>query len=250
MKYLYLIAAALGSSLFLTDCNKNKEDAAAAGSSRITYQITTSGQTSETGRVAVSDGDNDASRRDRLSIHWTGGHIFVSEIKFSGKGKKHDKDDDHDNRGNDDKKVECKSKITHSFDLSNLIATLGSISIPADTYNNIEFTVSLVPMGTTAAFALTGSFDRNGVTIPVEIRFDVPVEFSFQIPDSINFNADFTALGTLNLDQLLSGITSQMISSAIFSNGKIIISSNSNVTMFKIIFNGMHAMLKVHVKKH
>jgi len=243
MKNRFLIAAALGSSLFLTDCNKNKGDAAANDSSAITYQLTTSGTTSNLDRMDVST----TGRTEGNAITWTGGYITCNEIRFSAKGHgRGDKDDDDNN------KPEFKSKVILHINLFKTIATLGSITVPADIYNKIEFKIELSPSGDQAAFELTGFYIRNGVSVPITLRFDIPIELAFQLAasDNLNINTALTALNTLDLDQLLQGITQQMLNNAVLVNNTIIISSNSNVAMFKIISNSLHIMLKVKVKEH
>jgi hypothetical protein len=237
MRHTFLIASAIGCSVLLTNCKKESDNNSSNDSSAITYQLTTSGSTSSLGRVDVSD--NTASRVEGAFVTWTGGYITASEIKFAA-------------RGGGNGKVEYKSKVVQRISLFDAIATLGTIVVPPANYKKIEFKIALTPMGSYAAFELNGFYMLNGVPVPIVLRFDSPIEFSFKLmtPESIDFNTNFIALNTLDLNLLLSGITVPMLNNADVVNGTIVIASNSNVTLFNMAWNSLHAILKVKVKKH
>jgi hypothetical protein len=232
MKCHYLIALVTASSLFFSACNKNDK----VTNSNVTYQITTEGS-SQSGRVSTAD--DAGSRTEGLAITWTGGYINTSEIKFEAKG---------------DNNIEFKSKaVTYIdlFDAANAIAAIGDIEVVPGTYEKIVFKTKLEPVGSLAAFELTGFYAINGDTVPVVLRLDQPIELKFEkkTPTTIDANAGFTVLNTLSLDLLASSISLQMLSDAVLANNKIIISAKSNPALFKLMVNVMDGILKVKIKK-
>jgi hypothetical protein len=240
MSNKFFLAAIIVSSLAITSCNKN-HDEATPQSSDITYQLTTTGSSSVPGRLGTDATTASTERIESGSLVWTSGYITTSEIKFKAHG---------------DDKLEYKSKAVQRIDLFNAIATLGSITIPAGTYKKIDFKIAIAPSGPDAAFELNGYFINNGVQVPIVLRIDEPLEFKFQMnntPVTIDPNVGFSALHTLALDWLTSGITLPMLSNAVLTNNVVVISSasGSNGNLFKLILHSMQGgIVKVEVKKH
>lgn len=233
MKNQFLFALVTASSLLFAGCSKNDDGVGDQTSSNVTYQISTSGNGNPTGRTSA------IAKTEGFSIIWTSGYINTSEIKFEAKG---------------DNKVEFKSESVKHIDLFsaiNAISTIGSIPVVPGTYEKIEFKTTLVPVGTSAAFELTGLYVNNGDTIPVAIRFDAPIEFKFEkkTPTTIDANAGFNALNILSLDLLTADITMDMLNNADLINNKIVISASSNSTLYEFVWNSLEGMVKVEIKK-
>jgi hypothetical protein len=239
MKYQFLLAAVTATSLFFSSCTKNDDEAADQTSSNVTYQIAATGHTNQLAGINAGEEVSTSGRTQGFAITWTGGYINASEIKFEAKG---------------DNKVEFKSEtIKHIdlFDAIDAIGTIGNIAVVPGTYEKIEFKTKLVPVGTSAAFELTGFYVNNGDTIPIVIRFDAPIEFKFEkkTPTTIDGNINFAALNTLSLDLLTADITSQMLSSANQINNTIVISKTSNSTLYELMWNSLEGIVKVEIKK-
>lgn len=232
MKNQFLFALVTASSLLFAGCSKN-DDGDGDQTSNVTYQITTSGGGNPSGRIGTT------AKTAGVSIIWTGGYINTSKIKFEAKGEN---------------KVEFKSEsVKHIdlFDAVNAIGTIGSIPVVPGTYEKIEFKTTLVPVGTAAAFELTGFYVNNGDTIPVVVRFDAAIEFKFEkkTPTTIDANAGFNALNILSLDFLTADLTPELLNNADLSNNKIVISASSNSTLYEFVWNSLEGVVKVEIKK-
>jgi major membrane immunogen (membrane-anchored lipoprotein) len=232
MKNQFLLAFATVSALLFSGCTKNDDETADQNSSNVTYQVTATNRNNQLDRITTG-------RTQGFSITWTGGYINTSEIKFEAKG---------------DNKIEFKSNAVRHidlFDAANAIGAIGDIAVAPATYEKIEFKTTLVPVGTQAAFELTGFYVNNGDTVPVVIRFDKPIEFKFEkkTPTTIDAGAGFAALNTLSLDLLTADITSQMLNSATLTNNSIVISSSSNSTLYELAWNALEGVVKVEIKK-
>lgn len=233
MKNQFLFALVTASSLLFAGCSKNDDGSGDQTASSVRYQITTSGGGNPNGRIGTT------AKTEGFSITWTGGYINTSEIKFEAKGEN---------------KVEFKSETVKHIDLFSAIdaiSTIGSIPVVPGTYEKIEFKTKLVPVGTSAAFELTGFYVNNGDTIPVVIRFDAPIEFKFEkkTPTTIDANAGFNALNILSLDLLTADLSLEMLKNAALSNNKIVISASSNSTLYEFVWNALEGMVKVEIKK-
>lgn len=237
MKYSLLIAAVIGSSVLVGGCKKNNDKVEDETSSNVAYHITTINRSSELGRIITGEEAGATNRTAGTTITWTDGYVTTSEIKFEAKG---------------DNKVEFKSKAVQRVNLFDAIASIGSIAVFPGTYDKIEFKTSLEPAAPYAAFELTGYYMKDGVPFPVTVRFDDPIEFKFEkkTPTIIDGHANFDALNILALDLLTSGITVQMLNSAVVVNNTIVISSASNPTLYNIMWNSFGGMVKVEIKKN
>lgn len=235
MKIKFLIATVICGSLFFSSCKKDKESA--HDSSTVTYQITPTGISSTPGRLNTSGYTNSSGRIEGDLLTWTDGYITTSEIKFVAKG---------------DNKVEYKSKVTRQIDLFDAIATIGDITVPPGTYEKIDFKTTLAPDGQFAAFELTGVYMKNGTPVPVTLRFDSPIQFKFEkkTPTVIDANTGISALHSLALDLLTSDLSLEMLNNAVLVNNSIVISSNSNAGLFKVIWHSLEGgIIKVEIKK-
>jgi hypothetical protein len=233
MKIKFLIATVIGGSLFFASCKKDKESV----QDSVTYQITPTGTSSTPGRVNTSEYTGSSGRIEGDLLTWTDGYITTSEIKFEAKG---------------DNKVEYKSKVTRQIDLFDAIATIGDITVPAGNYEKIEFKTTLVPDGRFAAFELTGVYIKNGIPVPVTLRFDSPIQFKFEkkTPTVIDANTGISALHSIALDLLTSDLSVEMLNNAVTVNNSIVISSNSNAGLFKVIWHSLEGgIIKVEIKK-
>jgi hypothetical protein len=186
------------------------------GSSGFKYKLTTSSRSNVLARVESGN------------ITWSSGFASANLLKFEAK-----------NSGGTE--VEFKSSVSQHVDVfASLAASVGTISLPAGTYSEIEFKAELAPSGSDAALELTGEFTSGANTTTVVFTVNSPLEIKTEKNNVvINDNASYTALTTLNLATLTNGITQAMLNSATLTNGKIIISANSNTA----IFNSMLANL-------
>lgn len=138
--------------------------------------------------------------------------------------------------------MEYESRVARRIDLFAPVSQLGNISLPPGRYEEIEIEVDLAPSLTDTAFILRGSFTNNiGYTVPVVFYINELLEFKAEAEDiSIGSAADITALTTLDLSQLTTGITESMLSSATLTNGVLVISATSNAALYSVILSNIN----------
>jgi hypothetical protein len=193
----------LGSLLFFASCKKN------TGSSGFKYKLTTSNRSNVVGRLAAGN------------ITWSSGYGSANLLKFEAKNSS-------------GTEVEYKSTVSQHIDVFTSLATsVGTIDLPQGTYSEIEFKAELAPAGSDAALELTGTFTSGANTTPVVFTVNSPLEIKTEKNNVvISDNASYTALTTLNLSLLTSGITEAMLTRATKTGGKIVISASSNTGIY------------------
>ena len=213
---LYYLAASL--VLFIYSCSKQKD------SSGITYQLKTSNSRSfVTGRVMQG------------VVQWTSGYASIAEIEFEAESNSAE--------------IEYKTEIKQKFDLFAPLSTLGVINIPPGNYNDIEFEMEVQPNATDAALQLSGVFTNNSGTVtPVVFKLNAALEIEAEVSNvTIAPGNNFTALNTLNISLITTGVTETMLNNATRNGGVIEISTTSNVDIYNIIFNNLKTCGDVEV---
>ena len=202
---LFILAA----TLFLASCKKENSDPPG-----ISYKLQTSNRSSVVGRVASGN------------IVWVSGFGNASEVKFEGKAPSGE--------------IEYKSTIQQRIDLFSGVSNLGNLTLPAGTYNEVEFEVKLNPTATEPALLLNGTYTSTGAAVPIIFRIAAPIEIETEVNNvTVVANNGYNALTTLNLSLLTRGITQAMLDNAVRTNGSILINSLSNVDLYNIILNNL-----------
>ncbi len=208
-KFLLITVIAV-TTLFFVSCKKSSNSA-----SGIKYQLQT------TNRSAV------IARTTSGNLQWTSGFGSATEIKFEAKTNNNE--------------AEFKSEVPQHIDLFSSVVTLGNITLTPGTYTEVEFEVELNPTSTDPALELKGQFTDNGITTPVIFRVSSPIEIKNEKSNVvITDNNSYKALTTLNLALLTTGVTESMLNNASSTNGTIMISSTSNISIYNIILNNLH----------
>ena len=196
-------------TLFLASCKKENSDPPG-----ISYQLQTSNRSSVVGRVASGN------------IVWVSGYGNASEVKFEGKGPSGE--------------IEYKTTVQQRIDLFSGISTLGNVTLPPGSYQEVEFEVKLNPTTTEPALLLNGTYTSTGPAIPIVFRIATPLEIETELNNvNVVANNGYNALTTLNLSLLTRGITQTMLDNAVKTNGTILINSLSNVDLYNIILNNL-----------
>ena len=202
---LFILAA----TLFLASCKKENSDPPG-----ISYKLQTSNRSSVVGRVASGN------------IVWVSGFGNASEVKFEGKAPSGE--------------IEYKSTIQQRIDLFSGVSNLGNLTLPAGTYNEVEFEVKLNPTATEPALLLNGTYTSTGAAVPIIFRIAAPIEIETEVNNvTVVANNGYNALTTLNLSLLTRGMTQAMLDNAVRTNGTILINSLSNVDLYNIILNNL-----------
>ena len=207
-KQSYPLALLLCGVLF-TGCEKDEE--ATYG---VYYQLTTSNPTTVLG-TSPTEG---RTARMQAAVSWKSGSAVARRIRFEGVG---------------DTEIDIRTGTPTNINQIGPATSLGMISLPAGDYEEVRFTIEL---SHSDPFQLTG--DYNGT--PLVLQVTTPIDFVLDEGDlSIAARTNYNALTTLNLSQLLNGISASMLSDAMVSNGQILISPSSNVTLYNLIVANM-----------
>jgi len=173
------------------------------------------------------------------SIVWTSGSAWATETKLEGK--------------QNSSQLEFKSSVSQQINLfASVIAGMGNISIPAGTYTEVEFKVTLNQNGSNPAMELNGTY-TSGTGVVTPVVFSINSLFLLKAEQSnvvVSANTSITALTTLNLSLISAGITQAMLNSATVSGGKILISASSNINLYNIITNNFLQFHHVDVTHH
>ena len=223
MKISKILLPAFASLILFSSCKKSAVD-----NNALQYQIQTVNRSANINApVAISN------------IQWTSGFAYANQIKLEGK--------------QNTSEVEFKSNTSQRIDLfSSVAAALGNITIPAGTYNEVEFKIELNANGNTPVFELHGLFtNASGVTTPVIFTVSSLLEIKAEQANvTITDNSSTSALTTLDLSVLTTGVIQSLLNNATLTNGTIILSSSSNAALFNIILNNFLLHHEVEVEQH
>lgn len=206
-------------ALLFFACKKDSE------TSGINYKLRTVNRSATISQAAPGDLHN---QRTMGTITWTSGFASATEIEFEAE--------------TENTEVEFESGVNQKIDLFAPLSSLGIVTVPPGTYEEVEFEVHLSPTATDPALELGGTY--NGT--PIIFRIDQPIEVEAEFEDvTINQGTDFTAIITLNLSLLTQGISDADLNGAALTNGEIIISSNSNATLYNTIIANLKELDEV-----
>jgi hypothetical protein len=227
MKISQLLMTATVAMLLLTSCSKPGSDDTSATAGSMQFQLTTSNPTVVVNKTAAG------------TITWTSGSAYAIETKLEAK--------------RNGVELEFKSSTAQQVNLfGSVITGLGNISIPAATYTEVEYKISLTQNGATPALELNGQYTNSTGTV-TPVVFDVTSLFVIKAEQSnvvVGSGISLTALTTLDLTFVSSGITQAMMNSATVSSGKIVISASSNINLYNILVNNLGQFHHVDVTHH
>jgi hypothetical protein len=244
---LLLYTVAISGSLFAS-CNKDDDDNTAAvpvtstsGAADMGYQLRTINP--------LVDTDPNTPYG---TIQWTSGFANPREIKFEakpsgstgiGNGNGHGNGHGNGNGNNGSKdKIEYKSTYAGQIDLFAPISTVfGNFTLPPGTYKEIELKMKLDGDNTVPALELNGMYTGNNMP-PIPIVFQVPhdVELKTELKDvTIDNNTIFSAITSLDLISLMSGVTPVMLQNVQLTNGTVLISPTSNRHLYDHIMDNL-----------
>jgi hypothetical protein len=213
----------LGITVILSSCSKDE----AIGAGNLQYQVKPAGFTGTIASTGTNSGLN-AIIGSSNTLSFTSGSVNVSEIDFEAESKTVE--------------IEYELKKFLSIDLFNLSPILGSINIPEGTYEEVELKLVLKKstVSSTIPLTLKGTYkDANGLSTPVEFYFNEEYEIEIEAENVlVKSNTDYIGLVNLQLNKLLVNIGSNDLSGATKTNGVIVISNTSNLSLYnKFKFN-------------
>ncbi len=138
--------------------------------------------------------------------------------------------------------MDLKFKNSKLADLFSANSLLGDVTLPAGLYDKISIQIQSdkKDAGTAPVFYLAGIYTNALGTTPIAFIVNKDLKFKASAKDSVQLNtaADYTALFQLDLSNAISNgrITEADLDKASLTNGKIIISENSNKEIYEKFF--------------
>jgi uncharacterized membrane protein YgcG len=166
------------------------------------------------------------------SFAWDTSFLIVSKIEFEAEKRESE-------MARDSSEVHFEWDGPKKIDLFSLTSVIGDISLLSGVYHEISLKIIALKAdaGASPVFYLSGTY-TNSVDSIIPIVVIVNEDFEFKVKkegSSIDATTDYTSLINVNLTLLMGGITSMDLNSATRNNGKIIISSTSNATLYSKI---------------
>ena len=198
----------------LTSCKKEKT----TDNSGLAFQLGIANPRSTVARTAAT-------------LSWQSGFVNANLIKFEAK-----------QAGNE---LEFKSSVQRHIDLFALPVDIGNVSLPAGTYDETEFKISITPDSGEPALQLQGTVNA----IPVEFMIDNSNLIKAE-QQQVTLAGSNVALTTIDLSGLTKGLSATDLTNATQTNGSIIISSSSNVNLYNVILANLQRLEETEVEIH
>jgi len=219
-----LLCAVATAQIFFSSCKKSNDLTTNSSTSGINYELKTTNTIATINQRTLNPQSG--------TLTWTSGFGSASLIKFEAK--------------TNSKEVEFKSKSLQRVDLFTAITgRLGSITLPAGNYNEVEFKIVFNKNSSDAALELNGQYSNAGINIPVVFKVDTELELKAEKENVIiSDNNSYKALTTIDLSLLTKNITEAMLKNAQLTNRQLVISATSNANIYAIIvstLNNLHS---------
>jgi len=179
-----------------------------------------------------------SSSASTATVVWDTASMLVSKVSFEAEMKSA-----ITNR--DSLEIEYSWRGPQTINLFDLSATVGSIALPAGTYEKISLKVRSEKEDANGKplFYLSGNYTNTaGITTPIVISVSDPIAFkTVQKSDSIVIGgaADFTSNIQIYLDQLLVKVDLAALDNATLTNGRLVISASSNQQLYLLILENL-----------
>jgi len=161
------------------------------------------------------------------NILWTSAFANPDVVKFDAK--------------QDNVQIEYRSTNNAQIDLMSPVAlTFGNFTLPAGIYNEISLKIDLDRNGSIPTLQLNGQFTSGPVSLPVSVQIFESVELQTEQHNvTISNDNSFVAVTTIDLSAITSGITATMLLNATLTGGAVVISSDANHDLYKIILENL-----------
>lgn len=172
------------------------------------------------------------------SVVWDSARMIVSKVSFEAEMRS-------TLTREDSIEIEYSWRGPQTINLFDLSATIGSIMLPAGTYEKISLKVNSEKTDANGhpLFYLSGRYtDAAGTVIPLIISVSDPVSFkTVQREDTIVSGGatDFSSTIQLYLDQLLLNVDPALLDNAVLTNGTLVISATSNSQLYLLLMQNL-----------
>jgi len=159
------------------------------------------------------------------NVQWTSGTVSANLLKFEAK------------QGGSE--VEFKSSVHQTTEIFGA-ASIGTISIPAGSYTQIEFKAQLSPSGSSPAIELKGSFTSGATSTNIIFRAEESILLKGERSNvTINASTVHNAATAMDLSKIMQGISSTTLDNAVRTNGEILINATTNAGIYNIILKNL-----------
>lgn len=163
---------------------------------------------------------------------WDTCFMTVSKIEFE--AEKLESEMSHDSS-----EVHIEMDGAKRIDLFNLNSVVGDIPLQMGTFHEVtlKITALKVDAGSAPVFYLEGTYTNSADSV-VPVVVSVNEDFEFKVKQegsSLDGTSDYTGLINFSLNMLMANIQPSDLAAATITNKKIIINSNSNVSLYNKI---------------
>jgi uncharacterized lipoprotein YajG len=240
-----LLALVIISVLLFTSCNKDSQNAELK-SSALSLKMQALNQTVS---LPVVDNGLKSATISTAKVVWDKATMLVSKINFEAEmNTKH--------TGKDSISIEYSWKGPKTIDLFDLTTTIGSIILPAGTYDKISLKVNSEKEdanGLPLVF-LSGNYTNTaGTVVPITVSVSDQVSFKTSIKDDAILAGVATNLSStiqIYLDQLLLHVDISALDNATLTGGKLVISATSNGAIYQMIMQNLRKDHGHHFEHH
>jgi hypothetical protein len=214
-----------------------KKDAQVNSNSPSTLSFKMQGINRNVSLPVVESGLKSASATT-ASVVWDSASMIISKVSFEAEMRSAITKEDS-------LEIEYSWRGPQTINLFDLSATIGSITLPAGTYEKVSLKVNSEKMDSNGhpLFYLSGMYTNSaGTVIPLVISVTDPVSFkAVQKDDTIVSGGatDFTSTIQLYLDQLLLKVDPAWLDNAALTNGTLVISATSNSQLYFLILQNL-----------
>jgi len=172
------------------------------------------------------------------SVVWDSARIIVSKVSFQAEMRS-------TLTKEDSIEIEYSWKGPQTINLFDLSSIIGSITLPAGSYEKVSLKVNSEKMDANghSMFYLSGMYtNATGTIIPLVISVTDPISFkAVQKEDTIVSGGaiDFTSTIQLYLDQILLKVDPALLDNAVLTGGTLEISATSNSQLYQLILQNL-----------
>jgi hypothetical protein len=230
-----LMALVLISALSFTSCNKEQNNAGSKASSTLSLKMQALNKSVS---LPVSDTGLKSATVTTAVVVWDKATMLVSKINFEAEMKSV-------LTGRDSLTIAYSWRGPRTMDMFDLTASIGTIILPAGTYEKISLKVNSEKEdanGQPLVFFSGNYTNAAGTVLPISISVSDPVSFkTAQKNDTIVAGVAITLSSTVEiyLDQLLLKVDISALDKATLTAGKIVISATSNRDLYLLIMQNL-----------
>jgi len=116
--------------------------------------------------------------------------------------------------------------------------TFGDFVLPPGVYDKISLKIDLDKTGSTPVLQLQGNFTSGTFSAPITLNVTQSIELTTEQQNiTISNDSTYTAVTTIDLSAITSGITADMLLNAQLTGGTIVISADSNHALYDIVLD-------------